>query len=73
MTTFDINRYHDRIATLLDLAQTLREVPDAITPPNVDELIAREAAGETWNFVTGRYEPADEPHDAAIERQFFGD
>lgn len=72
MTTFDINRYHDRIATLLDLAQTLREVPDAIAPPNVDELIAREAQGETWNFITGTYERT-EPHDAAIERQFFGD
>ena len=59
MIAFDINRHHDRIATLLDLAQTLREVPEAIAPPNVDELITREAQGEMWNFITGQYEPTE--------------
>lgn len=57
--TFDVSRYHDRIGTLLDIAQVLRDVPDAITPPSVDEMIAREAQGETWNFITGQYEPVE--------------
>ncbi len=63
---FDLNRYHAAVETALvaahekrPIVSDLKSVGDAgetIHQPSIEEMRAREAVGQVWNFESGEWE-----------------